>query len=467
MGMTFRGGREMKVFNRICRIVLFAALAGCGSSGGDSNGNGGNSAGGTTSGGIGPAGGLVSGFYGAQVTVPAGALSTNVDIAITRDSTGEPDLPASGIDTAGAPYALTPHGTAFTQAVTVRIPFDTDRIPTDTAPVLYQAEPGGAFAAIPTTVDHNMLVADVSNFSWVIPAYASTRPRVVYALTNDSGTIRVSSFKITKGTEALSAATGTAAVGDRPISVSVHPSRRFAYVTNAGTSTVNGIAPNSISVYQLDPVTGIISGPTDTKQANGNPISAVVHPTGKFVYVVNEVRFGSPIGNVSVFTVDATTGALSAPATTADSGGAPATAIALSPSGEFAYVTYIHATSTPVSNTYWDTVETFSVDGTTGQLTGPIGSAATGDSPWAIAVTPGGHFAYVASLSNQGSVNELSTYSINSSGVAVLQSSAAVQFQPSSLAMDPEGRFLICGQTATVQQPEPSGVQDQRRERRA
>ncbi len=428
---------------RIVGLPLAVTLAGCNHSNDSSTGTGTSSSGGTV-GGIGPAGGSVNGFYGAQVTVPAGALSTSVDIAITRDSTGEPDLPANGIDTAGAPYALTPHGTAFAQVATVRVPFDADRIPTDATPVLYQAEPGGAFTAIPTTVDNNMLVTDVTNFSWVIPGYASTRSRMVYALTNN-GTLGVSSFKITKTTGALSAATGTAPVGDRPISVSVHPSRRFAYVTNAGSNTVNGISPNSISVYRLDPVTGVISGPTDTKQVNGNPISAVVHPTGKFVYVVNEVRFGSPIGNVSVFAVDATTGALSASTTTADSGGAPATAIAFSASGKFAYVTYLHAVSTPVNNTYWDTVQTYSVDSATGQLSGPIGSAPTGDNPWAIAVTPGGHFAYVASLSTQNGVNELSTYSINSTGVAYLQSSTSVQSQPSSLAMDPEGRFLYVG----------------------
>src|SRR6185437_1854485 len=45
------------------------------------------------SGGIGPSGGTVNGFYGANITVPAGALSTNVDIEIPRDSSGAPTLP--------------------------------------------------------------------------------------------------------------------------------------------------------------------------------------------------------------------------------------------------------------------------------------------------------------------------------------------------------------------------------------
>ena len=388
----------------------------------------------------------MNGYYGANVTIPAGALVTNVDIAITPDSTGAPDIPVTDVDTAGAPYALTPHGTTFSVPATLNIPFDADRIPTDAVPVLYKAEPGGSFTAIPTTVDNNLLVADIDSFSWVIPGYASTRPRVVYALT-DVGT-KVSSFKITRTTGALSAATSSALVGASPISITVHPSRRFDYVTNAGGSTtVNGIAPNSISVYRLDVMTGKILGRIDTKQANGNPISAVVHPTGKFVYVVNEVRFGSPIGNISVFTVNPTTGALSAPATTADSGGAPATALAFSPSGDYAYVTYMWTTGTPSGNSYWSTVKTYAVNQSTGLFTGPIGSAATSDSPWAIVVTPDGHYAYVGNATTNNGV--LDIYSVNqSTGVLSLLSSSLFlpTAKPASLAMDSQGRFLYVGQ---------------------
>lgn len=420
-------------------LVLGTILAACGGGSG-SDGSGTTPA--NPPSGIGPAGGVVTGPYGATLTVPSGALTNTVDLAVARDAAGAPDLLASGVDTAGAPYALTPHGTAFAAPSTVRIPFDAARIPTDADPVLYKAEPGGAFAPIATTIDNDMLVADVSGLSWVIPAYASTRPRVVYALKSGSSGFQVSSYKITRTSGALAAATSSVPTGDKPISVTVHPSRRFLYVTNGGGNTVSGIAPNSIASYRLDAVTGEISGPTGSQPINGHPVAAVVHPTGKFIYVVNEVRFGSPLGNVSVLSVDATAGTLSAPATTADSAGAPATAIAFSPSGEFAYVTYLHAVSTPVGNTYWDTVKTFAVDPTSGGLTGPIGSAPTGDNPWSIVVTPGGHFVYVVSLSTQGSVGNLSTYSISQSGALTLLSSTTVSSQPSSLAMDPMGRFL-------------------------
>jgi 6-phosphogluconolactonase len=405
--------------------------------------------------GTGPVGGTVNGFYGASVTIPAGALSSTIDIEILRDSTGAPTLPSTGIDTAGAMYALTPHGTAFSLPATVQIPFDSARIPTDATPVIYKAEPGGAFAPISTTVSGNMLSASVSNFSWVIPGFASTLPRMVYALTradvSGTSTVSVSSFKIGGGTGELSAATSSAAVGGGAISVTVHPSRRFAYVTNGSLAT-HGAAPNvpanSISVYQLDPVTGAISGPTDTKPVNGNPISVVVHPTGKFIYVVNEVRFGSTIGNISAFSIDSTTGALTSLGATADLGGVPATALAFAPSGEFAYVTYIPPD--PQSNNNFDTVKTFAVSANGLFSSNPIGSAPTGDNPWALVVTPGGHFAYVASIGVQGSVDQLSSYSINqTTGVLHLLNSFSISTasgqSPLSLAMDSEGRFLYVG----------------------
>ncbi len=394
--------------------------------------------------GIGAEGGTVTEPYGGMITVPAGALSTTVEIGIARDLTDAPDLGATDIDTAGAGYALTPHGTTFAQPVTVQIPFDADRIPTDASPVLYKAEPGGAFAPIDTTVSGNTLVAQVTDFSWVIPGYASTRPRMVYALVNDGATIAVASFQIAKDTGTLSAQTSKAPVGTGASSVTIHPARRFAFVTNGSNGVPGGatsVAANSVSVYALDAVTGAISGPIDSKPANGNPISVVVHPSGKLVYVVNEVRFGTTVGNISVYSVDATTGALTPQGTSADLLGPPATAIAFTPSGRFALVTYIPAPTG--STTYFDTVEAYSVDAATGLLTGPVSGALTGDNPWAVAVTPDGKSAYVASLGTQGSVNDLTRYAIDpTSGSLTRRDSMYLGGEPASLAIDPEGRFL-------------------------
>ena len=421
------------------RALLFLlVLASCGGS------NPPTSPDGSTGTGIGPGGGTVGEPYGGQVVVPPGALSTTVEIGIARDLTGAPDLTATDIETAGAGYALTPHGTTFATPVTVQIPFDADRIPSDATPVLYKAEPGGAFAQIASTVSGTTLTATISDFSWLIPGYAATSPRMVYALVSTNTVREVASFKIDKTTGALGTATSTAAVGTGASSVTVHPSRRFAYVVNGNNGVPGGatnVAVNSISVYALDPVTGAIAGPIDTQPANANPISAVVHPSGKFVYVVNEQRFGTTTGNISVYAVDPTTGHLTPKGTSADLGGPPATAIAFAPSGKFAFVTYMPAPTG--TTTFFDTVNTFSVDPTTGLLTGAISTALTGDNPWAVAVTPNGKAAYVASLGVQGSVNDLTRYSIDAtSGSLTRRDSIYLGGEPASLAVDSEGRFL-------------------------
>jgi len=397
---------------------------------------------------VGPSGGTVTGPYGAQVRIPAGALAAPVPIGVNRDGTGAPAWPGATDFSAGAPYALTPHGIEFAVPATVRIPFDPGLVPTDGVAQLYQAEPDGGFAAIPSAVDGGFLVADVQRFSWFLPGYGASRPRMVYAFTSGANGAEVSSFRIDHGTGALGVATSSAPVGEIPIAVSVHPSRRFAYVVNGGFHAVNGIDTNSISVYPLDPTTGAISGPIQTQKAStdspaGEPVSAVIHPTGKFLYVVNHDRFGSADDtDLSVFTIDSTDGTLSAPTRTGDSGGAPPTAIALSTGGHFAYVTYMFRTSTPVGNTFFEKVKTFSVNRVTGELSGPIGEASTGTAPWAIVVDPNDKFAFVASLSS----DEVQSYALDqNTGVLSLKGGVSVQSKPTSLAIDSEGRFLYVG----------------------
>jgi 6-phosphogluconolactonase (cycloisomerase 2 family) len=452
--------------------ALFLALAGCDSSpspgrppdtghdAGPDGGpradagptDGGNGDGGTGDGGtgalIGPSGGTVRGWYGAEVTIPAGALTAPVFIAIDRDGTGAPPVDGAAIFSAGAPYALTPHGTAFAIPATVRIPFDPNLVPTDGVPQLYRAEPDGGFAPIPSVVDGGFMVADVSSFSWFFPGYGASRPRMVYAFVSGTNAPEVTSFRIDHATGGLGVATSSAPVGQNPVAVSVHPSRRFAYVVNGGFQAESGIDTNSISVYPLDPVTGAISGPIQTQKAStdspaGEPVAAVIHPTGKFLYVVNHDRFGSADDtDLSVFTIDSTDGTLSAPIRTADSGGAPPTAVALSTGGHFAYVTYMFRTSTPVGNTFFETVKTYAVNPVNGTLSGPIGSSPTGTAPWAIQVDPNDQLVFVASLSGDA----VQTYAIlQNSGVLSPRGGITVQSKPTSLAVDSEGRFLYVG----------------------
>lgn len=128
-----------------CAIAcVFLALGACGDgqSDGDSGGNGGVVVPPPTPpppppGGIGLAGGTVSGPNGAQVVIPAGALTANVEIKVEQSSMGAPALPA-GFVTAGATYAFTPHGTTFAVPATITMPFDPSLIPAGGTPALYK-----------------------------------------------------------------------------------------------------------------------------------------------------------------------------------------------------------------------------------------------------------------------------------------------------------------------------------------
>jgi YVTN family beta-propeller protein len=71
---------------------------------------------------------------------------------------------------------------------------------------------------------------------------------------------------------------------------------KFAYVINYGS--------NNISMYTINAATGALTS-TGTIAAGTGPASVAVDPTGKFAYVVN-----SGSNNVSMYAVDATTGAL-------------------------------------------------------------------------------------------------------------------------------------------------------------
>jgi len=159
----------------------------------------------------------------------------------------------------------------------------------------------------------------------------------------------VSMYTINAGTGGLTSI-GTIAAGTDPVSVAVHPSGKFAYVTNSGS--------NNVSMYTISGTTGALTS-TGTIAAGTGPDSVAVDPTGKFAYVTN-----SGSNNVSMYTINATTGALTFVGTIA--AGSSPTSIAIHPSGKFAYVT----------NSGSNNVSTYSIDAATGALTliGTIGT---------------------------------------------------------------------------------------------
>jgi uncharacterized delta-60 repeat protein len=129
--------------------------------------------------GIGAAGGTVSHASGASVTVPAGALSQNVAIAVAQSNTGAPALPA-GLTPIGSMFAFTPHGTTFAVPVTVTLPFDPTAVPSGRTPALYKTNAQNAWERVSAaTFGATLVTASITSFSHaqvVIEPLLSTLP---------------------------------------------------------------------------------------------------------------------------------------------------------------------------------------------------------------------------------------------------------------------------------------------------
>jgi 6-phosphogluconolactonase len=119
-----------------------------------------------------------------------------------------------------------------------------------------------------------------------------------------------------------------------------------------------------------------------------------VHPTRNFVYVTNAFVFSSPAtSSLSAFRFDATTGVLTPIAGTPFSAnGGSATAAQIDPSGKFLYV----------SNQVSSNIQAYAIDQTTGVLTNVPGSPfAVGEFPFPIQIDASGKYLYVAAFTSR------------------------------------------------------------------
>ncbi|TAG24225.1 MAG: hypothetical protein EAZ37_16770, partial [Burkholderiales bacterium] len=153
----------------------------------------------------------------------------------------------------------------------------------------------------------------------------------------------------------------------------------FAYVANAFT--------DNVSAYTINPSTGALTAVAGSPFTAGDtPRSVTVDPSGKFAYVANLLD-----RNVSAYIINTTTGALTPVAGSPFAAGNGPASVTVDPSGKFAYV----------ANVSSNNVSAYTINPTTGALTPVAGSPfAAGDTPRFVTVDPSGKFAYVT---NNGS----------------------------------------------------------------
>ena len=198
-------------------------------------------------------------------------------------------------------------------------------------------------------------------------------------------------YTINAKTGALTS-TGMISVGGFAVSVAVHPSGKFAYAANGNNTP--GLAGN-VSMYTINATTGALTSigtvAAGTIFGEPNPIAMAVDPTGSFAYVAN-----SGSNDVSMYSINTTTGILT-PVGLIVAGTTPLS-VAVDPTGKFAYVT----------NSGSNDVSMYTINATTGALTS-IGTIAAGSTPTSIAIHPSGKFAYVTNSAS----NDVSIYSID------------------------------------------------------
>ena len=247
---------------------------------------------------------------------------------------------------------------------------------------------------------------------------------------------------------------------------------QYAYVLNsAGNSGAGTVSVYSMALGVMTPLGGSPTVPTGIA-----PSALAVDPTGNYVYVANQWD-----GTVSAYMVNAASGALSAlngfvPVATGTTNQPGPTAIALDPSGSYAFVlNYSEATvssykvvnhaltlagTTVTTNnnltalavdptgTYVyavasdDYVWVFTILKPSGQLSaGTSYALSSGLSPAALVMAPGGGVAYTANAGSPVSVGEL-VFNSNGGGLVGTATSAA-DTGARSVAVDPNGKFLL------------------------
>ncbi len=299
-----------------------------------------------------------------------------------------------------------------------------------------------------TAIDADTSTVGIDNFAaGTTPQSVSIDPSGLYAYVANSGSNDVSAYAIdavTGGLTPIDADTSTVgidnfAAGNSPLSVTIDPYGRLAYVANSGS--------DNVSAYTID-VSGDSGTPGALVAVNGSPFlagnspqSATIDPYGRFVYVANSVS--NDVTAYAIVPSGSGRGALILVGSVA--AGTTPQSVTVDPTGQFAYV----------ANAGDNTVSAYTISGSTGGLTridantgttSTIDNFPAGSSPRSVTIDSAGKFAYVL---NSGSV---SAYTINSTTgalVAMTGSPYAAGSAPQTVAIDPTGKFAYVANSAS------------------
>jgi len=240
------------------------------------------------------------------------------------------------------------------------------------------------------------------------------------------------------------------AVGATPNGVIIDPSGKYLLVTNNFSSGGGISSGGAVSVFSIDASTGALSPLGSPVPANTNPTEILFTHSGQFVYVTNP-----EIGMVTGFSF--TNGVLSlVPGTPVSSGqGGGALGLAVDASDQFLYVTNPSATNPPPNQATTGNISGFNIDPTSGALTPMIGSPFTstvgGAGPTSITVDPTGRLVYAVTPGSSLSVWCFQITYPNGQLVLVPNSPFSVAAGGLFAVFDPSGRFFYIGSAIGIE----------------
>ena len=196
---------------------------------------------------------------------------------------------------------------------------------------------------------------------------------------------------------------------------------------------------DTIAAFTIDASTGGLTAVSGSPfGGNINPVYGASDPAGKFLYAVDQSA-----GSVDSFSIDQTTGALTAvPGSPVRLNPSEARVPIVDPSGSFLYITHLDSCGDGCKGA----VSAFKI-GTDGSLTAIAGSPYTTDyGTLGIAMRPDGKFLYTMNGANGGgTVADISAFQVDPTSGALTQVSGS-PFPGSAIplfaAVHPSGNFL-------------------------
>lgn len=272
-----------------------------------------------------------------------------------------------------------------------------------TRPFLYAPnENSASIAAYSIDVDTGVLTQTGPVATGTLPQSFVIEATGRFAYVAARGSSEIYTYAINQTTGALGEVAGSRiAIGTSVGTIALEREGRFLYAFNP--------TPGTISAYAINPTSGVLTAIAGSPfNAAANAALAGMHPNGGFIYVKYSVPLSNSANGLAAFAIDATSGALSEVAGSPFDTSTNPVALSFDPAGRYLYVGHLLGGGAPTFN-----VRGYTVDATTGALTAVPGSPfATPQFPSSLDVDGSGNYLYVT---NQA-FDQVTAYSIGNLG---------------------------------------------------